>query len=209
MSTSKAVWVPAALLMAMPIALAGAAPDAEQTTSTRAEVPRTAARTVEHPGATAADLVLSYAQVRMIGDLAALQTYRPGYAFWQHVFTIPDGAIAYGSAGDGRLLAVFPAKGDWTRNADWQEAALATLLRGQRLPSPLDDRRDLVARLMETDAGPVLHNPTRGGFLLPNVDRYAGFLSEWAAIYERFGVPGELGLAQAVVESGLRATGTG
>jgi hypothetical protein len=54
--------------------------------------------------------------------------------------------------------------------------------------------------------GPVLHNPTRGQFLLPNARRYGRFLDEWGAIYERFGVPAEIGLAQAAIESGLNGT---
>ena len=58
-------------------------------------------------------------------------------------------------------------------------------------------------RLLEPTTGPLVHNPTRGNFLLDNVPRYGGFLSEWAAIYERFGVPAEVGLSQAVLESGL------
>ena len=36
-----------------------------------------------------------------------------------------------------------------------------------------------------------------------HAQRYGRFLQEWSAIYERFGVPAELGLAQAVIESGL------
>ena len=43
-----------------------------------------------------------YAAARRRDDLAAMQTYRPGYAFWQHVFVLPDHSIAYGSAVDGR-----------------------------------------------------------------------------------------------------------
>ena len=50
-------------------------------------------------------------------DFAAMRAFRPGYPFWQHVFTLPDRSIAFGSAIDGRLLATFPAKGDWTREA--------------------------------------------------------------------------------------------
>ena len=36
--------------------------------------------------------------------------------------------------------------------------------------------------------------------------RYGPFLEEWGAISERFGVPAEVGLAQALVESGLNGT---
>src|SRR4029453_7878079 len=50
-------------------------------------------------------------------DFTALKAYRPGYEFWRNVFTIPDGSIAFGSAVDGRRLALFPAAGDWTRDA--------------------------------------------------------------------------------------------
>ena len=62
----------------------------------------------------AEQLVGAYAQARLTNDLAALQGFRPGYAFWQHVFTTPDGSIAFGSAVDGRLLAILPARGDWS-----------------------------------------------------------------------------------------------
>src|SRR5688500_19717950 len=78
---------------------------------------------------------------RWQSDLAAMQVNRPGYVFWQHIFTIPDGSIAFGSARDGRLLAIFPAKGDWLRDAAWTEGSLAPLLDGQQMPKDLDDRR--------------------------------------------------------------------
>jgi hypothetical protein len=52
----------------------------------------------------------------------------------------------------------------------------------------------------------VLHNSTRGDALLTNADRYGPFLAEWGAIYERFGVPAEIGLAQVIFESGLNPT---
>jgi hypothetical protein len=140
---------------------------------------------------------------RWESDLIAMQANRPGYAFWQHIFTIPDGSIAFGSARDGRLLAIFPTKGDWIRDAAWTEGALAPLLEDQEMPKDLDDRRRLVATLLEPVVGPVLHNPTRGDFLAPGARRYGRFLEEWGAIYERFGVPADVGLAQAILESGL------
>ena len=64
-------------------------------------------------------------QARVRADVAAMQAFRPGYPFWRHVFTIPDGSIAFGSAVDGRLLATFPAKGDWSRRAVWTDPTLA------------------------------------------------------------------------------------
>ena len=143
------------------------------------------------------------ASTRWQDDLAAMTANRPGYAFWQHIFTIPDGSIAFGSARDGRLLVIFPTKGDWIRDAAWTEGSLASLLDGQEMPKDLDDRRSLVVSLLEPVVGPVLHNPTRGDFLRPGARRYGSFLSEWGAIYERFGVPADIGLAQAILESGL------
>jgi hypothetical protein len=143
---------------------------------------------------------------RLQDDLAAMEAYRPGYPFWQHIFTIDDGSIAFGSAVDGRLLAVFPAKGDWQSEAIWSDPSLESLLDGVELPRDLDARRTYVAGLLGDIVGPVLHNATRGRFLMPNVQRYGGFLDEWGAIYERFGVPAEIGLGQAILESGLDGT---
>ena len=139
-------------------------------------------------------------------DLAAMQRFRPGFPFWQHVFTTPDGSIAFGSATDGRLLATFPSKGDWLSEAVWIDASLAGTLDDAVLPMDLDERREYVAQLLEVRVGPVVHNPTRGNFLLPNISRYGPFLKEWGAIYERFGVPPAIGLGQAILESGLDGT---
>ncbi len=146
-----------------------------------------------------------YAVARRRDDLAALQTFRPGYPFWQHVFKLPDHSIAYGSVLDGRLLATFPTKGDWARDAVWADPTLAHILDGQPLARRLGERRDQVALLLESAVGPVLHNSTRGDALLPNARRYGSFLAEWGTIYERFGVPGDIGLGQAILESGLSA----
>jgi hypothetical protein len=144
-----------------------------------------------------------YARARLEADLAAVQTHRPAYPFWQHIFVVPDGRIVYGSATDGRLLATFPVRGDWMRQGTWQDPALAKTLTRARLSARLTDRRDQVARLLEPATGPVMHNPSRGLFLTPNAEKYGSFLSEWGSIYERFAVPAEIGLAQAIVESGL------
>ncbi len=144
-----------------------------------------------------------YIQARYRADLAAVQTFRPSYLFWQHIFTIPDGRIIFGSAETGRLLASFPTRGNWAREGLWEDSALAGTLDGLRLQSRLSRRRDQVEELLEPIVGPVLHNPTRGRFLSPHAERYGSFLGQWGDIYERFGVPAEIGLAQAIVESGL------
>ena len=143
---------------------------------------------------------------RRRADFAAMRAFRPGYAFWQYIFTMSDGSIAFGSAVDGRLLATFPAKGDWMRKAVWADPTIARILEGQQLARKLSERREQVALLMERDAGPVVHNSTRGDALLMNAGRYGSFLEEWGAIYERFGVPAEIGLAQVIFESGLNGT---
>ena len=144
-----------------------------------------------------------HTEARLQADLEAFQEHRPAYPFWQHIFVIPDGRIIYGSAEDGRLLATFPVRGDWASDGIWEDPSLSVALSGQRLPSRLRQRREEVERLLESAAGPVVHNPTRGRFLSPHAERYGSFVSEWAAIYERFGVPAEVGLSQAIVESGL------
>jgi hypothetical protein len=152
-----------------------------------------------HPGTNAVE-------ARLHADVAAMRAFRPGYEFWRHVFTIPDGSIAFGSAVDGRLLATFPAKGDWTRRAVWTDPTIAGILDGQSLARKLRERREQVALLMEGAVGPVLHNSTRGDALLQNAPAYGSFLAEWGAIYERFGVPADIGLAQVIFESGLSGT---
>lgn len=148
-------------------------------------------------------LVYAHAQNQLDQDFEAMQMYRPGYSFWQHIFEIPDGSVAFGSAEDGRLLAIFPTRGDWTRSALWEDESVGRTLQGTLISGGLTSRRDQVAQLLEPVVGKVVHNETRGEFLRPNARRYGAFLREWGLIYERFGVPAELGLAQAVVESGL------
>ena len=125
------------------LASASSAIQAQQTAPPSTNTPAAAP-----PEALAAE---AYSKGRLEQDLAAVQTYRPDYQFWQYIFTIPDGRIAFGSATDGRLIATFPATptGDWTRDAVWQEQGLAGFLNGRTLPKRLNDRRDEVARLLE------------------------------------------------------------
>ncbi len=144
-----------------------------------------------------------HTRTRLADDEAAFREYRPAYSFWQHIFTIPDGNIIFGSAEDGRLLATFPSRGNWARDVIWEEDRLVGTVEGRRFSRRLRDRRDEVESLLEAAVGPVVHNPTRGRFLEPHAERYGPFLAEWGAIYERFGIPAEIGLAQAIVESGL------
>jgi hypothetical protein len=148
----------------------------------------------------------SPARDRFEADQKAMESNRPSYPFWQHLFVVPDGSIAYGIEQTGRLIATFPTKGNWVRDAVWHDPSLADVLVDAALPASLDRRRDEVARRLEARVGPVVHNPTRGLFLLPNAERYGAFLREWATIYERFGVPAEIGLSQALVESGFSGT---
>jgi hypothetical protein len=147
--------------------------------------------------------VMAWTQARLAEDMVAVRRFRPGFTFWQSIFTTPDGSVLYARAQDGAVIARFPENGDWMRSARFEDGALSSLLTNTRLARRLTDRRDQVAALLESQVGPVMHNPTRGDFLLPNAQRYGAFLAEWTAIYERFGVPGEIGLAQAIVESGL------
>ena len=142
-------------------------------------------------------------QLRLQDDLEAFRRFRPAFPFWRHIYTIPDGHILYGSAATGRLLAAFPTRGNWARDGEWADPALAGVLEGQALPRGLRDRRRKMEELLEEEAGPVVQNAARGRFLAPHAERHADLLAEWGAIYERFGVPAEVGLAQAVVESGL------
>ena len=136
-------------------------------------------------------------------DFEAMQMHRPGYSFWQHIFSIPDGSVAFGSAEDGRLLGVFPTRSAWPRGGRWIDPSLEETFGGARIEGRLNERRNQMELLLEPLVGAVVHNETRGEFLRPKAERYGSFLREWGAIYERFGVPAEIGLAQAAVESGF------
>jgi hypothetical protein len=146
------------------------------------------------------------ASARLDRDLVSMQRFSPSYPFWYHVFTVPDGSVAFGSATNGRLLVTFPVRGNWTRNGAWEDPSLSRALDSARLPSNLNRRRQEVAKRLQALSGPILHNQTRGLSLERNAEKYGAFLDEWGAIYERFGVPANIGLAQAAVESGLSGT---
>ena len=95
------------------VALAAAIPVAASKVGTS----RASAQVVTASRTQASNATVDVAAARRRDDFDAMQRFRPGYPFWQHVFTLPDRRIAFGSAVDGRLLATFPAKGDWMRQA--------------------------------------------------------------------------------------------
>ena len=195
MMRTKSIWALAVVSLAIPLAASTVVIRRPSAQAAATAAPISAPQT-------AADAV----RARLRADVAAMQASRPGYPFWRHVFIIPDGSIAFGSAVDGRLLATFPAKGDWSQKAVWADPTIAHTFDGRSLARKLTERREQVALLMERAAGPVLHNSTRGDALLMNAPRYGRFLAEWGAIYERFGVPADIGLAQVIFESGLSGT---
>ena len=182
-----------------------AVPAPPRRSAPRGAPPRTAAH--EQPAGEAppgpAGTAQDHARARLDADVEALQAFRPSYPFWRHIFTVPDGHIAFGSGEDGRLLATFPTRGNWRRDGVWEDPALAGTLDGRRLPRRLRDRRNALADLLDPLVGPVVHNATRGRFVSPHAERYGRFLREWGDIYERFGVPAEIGLSQALLESGF------
>ena len=156
------------------------------------------------PALRAEDVARAHIRARYQADQEALGKSRPSYPFWQYVFNIPDGSIVYGSEADGRLLGTFPTRGDWRGDGVWADPELSNALAGLRLQSRLDRRRTQVEEALEARlGGEVVHNPTRGRFVAPHAARYGAFLEEWGEIYERFGVPAEIGLAQAMIESGF------
>ena len=195
MMRTKSIWALAVVSLAIPLA-------ASNVVTRRSSAPAAATAAAVAAPQTAADAV----HARLRADVAAMQAFRPGYPFWRHVFIIPDGSIAFGSAVDGRLLATFPARGDWSKKAVWTDPTIARTFDGRSLARKLTERREQVALLMERAAGPVLHNSTRGDALRLSTPRYGQLLGEWGTIYERFGVPADIGLAQVIFESGLSGT---
>ena len=109
-----------AILLAL-AALVGVGPG----TTPRLITPNVHARVV--PGVTAASpaeqSAQDHTQARLQADLTAVRAFRPAFPFWQHIFTIPDGRIIFGSAEDGRLLTTFPIRGDWARRDTYGRTA--------------------------------------------------------------------------------------
>ena len=115
----------------------------------------------------------SVVAARLQADLEVVKMFRPAYPFWQYIFIIPDGRIAFGSGEDGRLLVTFPSAGDWGRDAEWADRRLAGSLDRATWPKRLDDRRDLVVRLLEPEGGSLVHNPTLRASLVEEGARVA------------------------------------
>ena len=78
--------------------------------------------------------VEAFSRARLEEDRLAVGHFLPAYEFWQHIFTIPDGHIAFGSAQDGRLIVTVPTRGNWTQKAVWADESLRGTLDGKRLP---------------------------------------------------------------------------
>ena len=93
--------------------------------------------------------VQEFSMARLDEDLLAVEHFLPAYQFWQHIFTIPDGHIAFGSAKDGRLIVTVPTRGNWAQKAVWADESLSGTLDGKRLPSRLRDRREALVQLLE------------------------------------------------------------
>ena len=142
---------------------------------------------------------------RVRADVAAMQAFRPGYRFWRHVFTIPDGSIAFGSAVDGRSSRRFRRKeiGHGGRSGRIHRSPARSTAR--RLRANWGSGREQSALLLERAAGPVLHNSTRGD--APHgTPRWLGPSRSGAPSTEGLGVPADIGLAQVIFESGLSGT---
>ena len=95
-------------------------------------------------GSAPAAETLGRAEARLQADLDVVKAFRPSYPFWQHIFIIPDGRIAFGSARDGRLVATFPTRGDWSTGAVWVDPSLSAALADVKWPVRVDDRRELL-----------------------------------------------------------------
>ena len=131
-------------------------------------------------GLTVAAQPANRVEARLQADLAVVQEFRPAYPFWQHIFTISDGRIAFGSAQDGRLVVTFPAKGgDWLKDGLWVDPAMSATLGGRPFPLRLDDRRDEVVRRLEPTIGPLLQQPDAR--VVPAAERAPATGRSWAS----------------------------
>ena len=86
------------------LAAFGPAPFSHQLITTKVDAQTRPAATAATP---AEQSVQDYTQARLQADLAAVQTFRPSYPFWRHIFTIPDGRIIFGSAPERTLAGDF------------------------------------------------------------------------------------------------------
>ena len=85
------------------------------------------------------------AEARLQADVDVIKAFRPAYPFWQHIFTIPDGRIAFGSARRRPPAGNLPLEGGLVHRApSGCRPDLGTPLTGVKWPLKLDDRRDLV-----------------------------------------------------------------
>ena len=138
----------------------------------------------------------------------AMKTFRPGYAFWRNIFTIRGWLDRVRQRGRRTAPRGVPEQGRLARLPECSPTPrCATLLDGRQLPAISTIGATRLCALLEDSRGARRCTTRRAdSSYRPNADRYGDFLAEWGAIYERFGVPAEIGLAQAILESGCVAT---
>ena len=77
------------------------------------------------------------AEARLQADLDVVRAFRPAYPFWQHIFTIPDGRIAFGSARRRPAAGDLPFEGGLgNAGAVWPEPDLGTALARRQMAGP-------------------------------------------------------------------------
>jgi hypothetical protein len=151
---------------------------------------------------TAADV----AAARRRDDFSAMQKYRPGYPFWQHVFTLPDQSIAFGSATEVVCSRCFqPRRVDsvtqrgrtrrwrtFSMVSNWRARSAIAVSRWRRSSSVPRDRFFRTRRAVIA--------------LLPNARRYGAFPRRHGGRFTNASVSRPTSAsAQVILESGLSA----